>query len=123
MPRENTETSMCGASVRLPGLDQAVGDRRARAVVQPAEDRDRAGGAGRHDVGPFRPRQPHREVGSDGLRRGQQLTHAWGSSKTDWLRPRSTLSNGYAWAHSGWLSSSENSATIRSFDFSSGTEL
>jgi len=109
--------------VRLPGLDQAVGDRGAGAVVQPAEDRDRAGRVRRDDVGAFRPRQPHREVGSDGLRRGKQLTHAWGSSKTDWLRPRSTMSNRYARAHSGWVSSRENSATIRSFDFSSGTEL
>jgi signal transduction histidine kinase/CheY-like chemotaxis protein len=109
--------------VRLPGLDQTVGDGGARAVVQPAEDRDRAGRVGRDDVGAFWPRQPHREVGSDGLRRGKQLTHAWGSSKMDWLRPRSTMSNRYARAHSGWVSSMENSATIRSFDFSSGTEL
>ena len=39
---------------------------------------------GRDHVGAIGPRQPHREVRADGLRRGEQLAHAWGSSKTDW---------------------------------------
>src|SRR5665647_3587913 len=69
---------MIEASVRvgLPGLDQPIGNGLTGAVVQGADDPDRAGGIGRYHEVAVRPAEPDVEVRSDGLRRGESMFSA-----------------------------------------------
>src|SRR3954471_12406644 len=120
-PRQNSETSMCGACgappgpgtgagltareaakalalaegaaiIGLPGLDHGVGDRPALAVEHDAGDDEGAGLVLADDERPLGPRQPDREERPDGLgRRELQAAQCSSSNGVD-SRPRSTTS-------------------------------
>src|SRR5204863_5611613 len=107
-------------AIGLPDLDQGVDDGGAIAVEDDAREPDGIVRRRRNELLHSFVRQADVEERPDRLRRGGQRHHC--SIGVD-SRPRSTMSNSYASAHSGTVRERSKPHIIRSRAFASCTEL